>query len=373
MKSLRVLFATLLVSLVALTGCGKKNELKPTEAIEKAAKNMQTLENYKVTVKLNLGMASGEEKVNVSLDADGIVDMKNKTMKMAMAAKAMGESVDTEMYMDFSKENFVAYAKQEDGSWVKSTADNSMASGSTESIDATFEQLDIKEVGSDKNNYNYEISLKEDTIKEILDSMKDQLENVPIDVEGLIKDITIKYSIDKETGNYSKFSIDLESMLKKVIDEVIKQSGQDVDIKIDAANFEITISDYNKAGSVEIPSEVIENAVSELGSEDDPTTEINVKTCTLTSNEDGYEGLETVTIGLDDNNIVESIDSEVVLKFDDEEAAQLFYDEVSDSEEYDGVFKFNNSITLTSSEEITDDVNYETTKKEFEDLGYTCE
>lgn len=368
MKSLKVLFATLLVSLVALTGCNKKNELKPTEAIEKAAENMQTLENYKVNVKLNLGMSANDEKVEVSLDANGTVDMKNKLIKMTMSANAMGEEANTEMYMDFSDKNIITYGKNEDGSWTKSTTDNSQFGAVSENTDA-FEQLNIKEVGSDKNNYNYEVSLKEEEINELLDSMKDQLENVPFDIKGLVKELTIKFSIDKETGNYSKISMDLASMLKKTIDEVIKQSGQDVNIKIDAANFEITVTDYNKAGSVEIPSEVIESAESGLEFEADG----NTKTCTLSLTEDGYEGTEKITIGLDDTDMVESIDSEIQLKFNDEEAADTYYDEVSDSEDYNGVFKVNNSITLTASQEVTDDVDYETTKKEFEDLGYTCE
>ena len=44
MKNIKYILMTLLVSMVALTGCGKKNSLSPKETFEKTAANMKTVE-----------------------------------------------------------------------------------------------------------------------------------------------------------------------------------------------------------------------------------------------------------------------------------------------------------------------------------------
>ena len=257
-KFLVVTFAFLTV--LTFTGCEKKYEqskLKPEEALTKAQEAAKEVENFKLTMNMYVGAKVTEGNQSLDMDMkvayDGIFDEKNKTGHMNMALEVLGYKTSAEMYMenDESKQISTIYTNAGTG-WTKSTSPLTESGNKVSSLDDLISQgFDVKEIAADKNNYNYEITIKNDTLKQIMSTTgaNDSTGEV---INGIVGDIKLLYSLDRETYQVSRMYMDLTDTLNS-----LKLEGTEYT----KVTFEILVTDYNKAGTVIIPQEVLRNTI----------------------------------------------------------------------------------------------------------------
>ena len=253
MKNLKKLFAIALALIVTLTftGCGnktKKSGITPKEAFEKSREATAEVSNYKLNMKMEVGMAASGMQIDMSVVGDATLDLKNKTAYMKISANALGQTSETESYISYDDTKTITYTKLLTG-WAKETG---IASNiDTLSIVEDFgKDYEIKELAADEKNYNYEITIKKEDMNILLAAnggagMEDTLTSINSDVK-------VKVSLDKETYKISKMSMDLLDILKDVNIQGVTYTK---------AIFEFEFSDFDKAGEVNIPEEAINNAI----------------------------------------------------------------------------------------------------------------
>lgn len=267
MRKVKFLLITLLVSVVALTGCNKKNELSPEETLKKAQDAMKTVDNYKMDMVVSVGISGSGMTMNIDMNLNGIVDEKNGKTKMSMSTNFLGQNINTEMYTDTKTEEgkVISYTKQNDDSWTKSVSDNEDANADVaKAMQEIISSGDnLKKVKSDsKDVYTYEITIPAEKFASLMDMTGNESMSM-VDKENLTGNITLKISIDKKTNNFTKFYMDMKEMLSSSM-----ETSEEFKIEISKAEFTINFSDYNKAGDVTIPSDVIESAKDDEQGED---------------------------------------------------------------------------------------------------------
>lgn len=380
MSKIKYVLVALLVSMVALTGCGKKNSLSPQETIEKAAKNMQTVENLKMDADVNLGIKSESMEVTMTIGLDSIIDVKNGKMKMDMNMDAFGSKASVQMYGDFKndKNEMIVYTKEDDSDWTKSSSDLGETSEevSKEDVDKLFEMLEsskmLKEAKTDKENYNYEITINKETMTKLAELAGETADIDLSSIEDLKGDFVIKVAINKDTYQYSKITVDMKDM----INELLATMGSAEGTKLSTAEFVITFYDYNKAGNVEIPEEVIEEAEeNDFSFEDsyfDEDEYDDVLICTYSEEEDGATATGEINIGFNNDKAVYEY-GVIDYEFENEEDAQAFYDEyeLSDNE---GKSQYGSFVTIEYDAEVAeeDTYDYETAKSNYSIMGFSC-
>lgn len=203
-----------------------------------------------------------------------------------------------------------------------------------------------------------------------------------IDASSLKGNVVLRVSIDKKTNNFTKLYMDMKDLLSSTMSE-----NEDIKLEISKAEFTINFSDYNKAGNVTIPSDVIENATEDdddYNFDDDDfnfnTTEFDendyekVLKCTYTETNEDVKGDAVMNVGFK-NSIATTIYSEQKYTFNSAEEAEAFYD---DYETGDGenISRTDNVVSVTSIIEKEDDdeeMSYEEAKSSIEAEGFTCE
>lgn len=377
MKKFKYLMTALLVSLVAVTGCSKKNSLSPSEAVSKAAEGMQKADSYKMNIDMGIGFSMGDSlSFDTNVTGDSIADIKNGLTYVTMKINLLGEDVTTEIYTDTKSEEgkVITYTKSsEDDEWSKAEA--SYSDDNADQTKAFFTNLkknkNIKELKSDKDNYNYEITITSDDFKELTSMLGETSDE--LDLTSAIKgDLKINVSIDKKTGNYSKLSIDMKDLLKNSM-------GDTEGVKVSKAEFVITISDYNSAAKITIPDDALNaktNSIIDLndniinyfdGDEYDTTL-----TCSVESDDISSE----ITFGFNDDKYAKALE-ESTYTFETEEEADEFVDEL-DADDNDNVmvFKWDNEVDVTiyyDPEDDEKDYSYSDVKSMMEKDGYVCE
>ena len=368
MRKLKYFMLTLLVGMVALTGCSKKNSMSPSEAVKKAVNNMQTSENYKMNMAMNLAFSMGENlSFDMKFSGDVVSDVKNGLVYTNMVVNMLGQDFTSETYSDTkSKEGkIIVYAKtSEDDEWVKSETD---FSEDTNKMMEFFNN--IKELASDKNNYNYEITITKEDFKQLY-SLMSETETLAI-ADNLGEDLKIIVSIDKKTGNYSKISIDMKDLIKKSM-------GDAEGVKISKAEFVITVSDYNSANAISIPKEALEAETSDLidygelinsFSEDDYDKVLNCKI--------NGENIESeISFGFNDDKYEKSLE-ETIRIFESSKEADDYWEKISDEDSNNQfVFAFDNKVTITKYHDANDtekSYSISDVRAMMEKDGYVCE
>lgn len=366
MRKAKIFMFSLLVSMVALTGCGKKNNLSPEDTIKKAISNMQSAENYKMTANFNITTKFGNSSIAMSADLDGIVDVKNKINKYNIKAGALGIESETEQYIKTDGDEVITYEKDADGNWTKQVSSDATSGDMTNNLPAILNSgNNIKELKADKNNYYYEITIGADAMKDMFSLMDDTDLD---DLDNFDGKFIINVGINKKSYNYASISMDMTDLLNSVSS----------DAEYTKVELVINFSDYNKAGQVEIPAEVIENAKEEsdidfstYGFDEDDYEEVLV--CEGQDSDDTASLNATIYIGFNDG-LSETSYAELQYDFNNEDDATEFYNEASEGE-YDGVFKYNNTVSLTYTEDIdaSEQTSYESWKANLEGEGFVCE
>ncbi len=387
MKKLKYLVAALFIGAVTLTGCGKKETISPEDAIKKAQNAMKTVDNYKMDMSIDAGIKAQGMSLEVNFSLNGTIDEKNGKAKMTMTANALGMDINTEMYTDTKSEKGknISYAKQEDGTWKKSVSDSTEVNAdvSNAMLEVINSGSNVKSVKADSKDVNtYEITIPAEKLASLMD-MAGTNDVTSIDASSLKGNVVLRVSIDKKTNNFTKLYMDMKDLLSSTMSE-----NEDIKLEISKAEFTINFSDYNKAGNVTIPSDVIENATEDddddYNFDDDDfnfnTTEFDendyekVLKCTYTETNEDVKGEAVTNVGFKDS-IATTIYSEQKYTFNSAEEAEAFYD---DYETGDGenISRTDNVVSVTSIIEKEDDdeeMSYEDAKSSIEAEGFTCE
>ena len=369
MKKIRNLVLIFLVGIIAITGCSKKNKLAPSEALKKAAGQLNTTDNYKMGISLGMAFALGES-MSVDMNASGsvIVDVKNGLSYTKISVNMTGEEATTETYTDTKSKDgkLIVYAKtSDDDKWVKSeTAFVNQNNQFNEFFNNLVNSENIKELKADKDNYNYELTISSDQLKQITSLYGTDDMGL---TNGNTDSFKMNISIDKETGNYSKISVDMTDIIKNA-------TGNIAAVKITKAEFAITISDINKAEAIKIPEAALNV------DEDDDLQIINSfatddydKTVTCSIKNDSIES--EIVFGLNNDKYVKSLE-ETVYTFDTDAAAESFWNEQSTKDNDKSIFHMNNKVIISNYHDAEgQEKDYTTSdlKAMLEKDGYLCE
>lgn len=372
MKKIKYLMLALLVSMVTLTGCEKKNSLSPSEAINKAVKNIQESKNYKMTLDMTIGMSMGESmSFETSISGDIAVDMENGVAYTKMIANALGQQATNETYVDTKSKSgkMITYSKvSTDDNWTKTESDyNEDEINYGKFFEKLEKSKNIKELNPDKNNYNYEVTVSAEDFKELANSIGN---NESLSTLSELKgDLKIKISIDKETGNYSKLYVDM----KKLMEEAMTTSGAE-GVKITKAEFTFKVLDLNKAGEIKIPSEALNTKEENADIENSFDYADYDKTLTCKASDKNITS--EITFGFINNKYAKAYE-ESSQTFDSKTEAEELYDQLNEEdEENQFVYILDKKVSVTTYYEPEDDqkdYTYSDIKSMFEGNGYICE
>lgn len=246
-KFLVVAFAFL--ATLTFTGCGKKVEksnITPEEAFTKNKTASNEVTNYKMDMKLEMGMSYQGQKMDINMSAVTTFDVKNKTAYMETSTnllEGLGIDATTKSYIKYDDTTATTYTENY-GSWEK-TVQNINANPNTISAMSNLVKTDnVKEIEADKDNYNYEVTITKDAFQNLVANSGDAA-----DMLGSINnDIKVIISLDKETYRTSKIKMNLLDILKNANVQGVEYTK---------ATYEFKFYDYNKAGEVVIPDEAL--------------------------------------------------------------------------------------------------------------------
>lgn len=383
MKKLKYLVAALFIGAVTLTGCGKKETISPEDTIKKAQNAMKTVDNYKMDMSIDAGIKAQGMSLEVNFSLNGTIDEKNGKAKMTMTANALGMDINTEMYTDTKSEKGknISYAKQEDGTWKKSVSDSTEVNAdvSNAMLEVINSGSNVKSVKADSRDVNtYEITISAEKLASLMD-MAGTNDVTSIDASSLKGNVVLRVSIDKKTNNFTKLYMDMKDLLSSAMSE-----NEDIKLEISKAEFTINFSDYNKAGNVTIPSDVIENATEDdddynFDDDDFNITEFDesdyekILKCTYTETNEDAKGEAIMNVGFK-NSIATTIYSKQKYTFNSAEEAEAFYDDY-ETEDGENISRTDNVVSVISIIEKDDDeeMSYEDAKSSIEAEGFTCE
>ena len=269
-KYLNILLVFVMV--FALTGCGKKEEVKsktPNEVLADVLKNDNSLKEAKVDLAAQIKMNYGGMSIDGNFTVGASVVNQDGTIKGLIE---LGENpivgngtfyLDNKSVYYSSKLLDTMYGiETENNDWIIANIDDETDS----SINEDFSNLDLKNIDvnkifTDKDFYlisrngdigTYRLVISKDLLVRI-DKSYDQ--NSTETYDDFTSNVNIDINIDEKSNRIIKISVDLMDALKDV------DFGEDADLKgsIEKMNFDVTISYDNVV--VDIPAEVKENAI----------------------------------------------------------------------------------------------------------------
>lgn len=236
-----------LTSILLFAGCGDD----PAKTLDKVSSNMSKLDNYEMTMTLNMGVKSEGVEMTIPINVSANVDEKNKTASMDTTIEMMGFKVTTESYLDMTGDKTITYTKSvsDDDEWTKSENDSQDISGISSIIKAGTKvtKKDTKE----KDVIYYQVTVSKETMEKYMKEMGDT-EDLTETVE-FNDDVVMDVYISKDKKYLKKIYIDFSKFVKI----------EDEDAEMTEFNLEISFDKFNKVGDIKIPQEVIDNAVEE--------------------------------------------------------------------------------------------------------------
>ncbi len=183
-------------------------------------------ENYNVKINLDMTMY-GMETTSVS---EGVVDEKNQREYLKMTTEAMGMPIETEIYYDFTtgiSYTSVPYI----GGWTMSEDDGDRPLGLAEIRDKILGLDDVTKV----SDGHFKVKMSAEDAQGLTSTADDTTYTGEVEVDVYIAG-----------GHITKLEYDMSEIAQEMGIESIKAS--------------IEFSNYNTAGSVEIPASVINSA-----------------------------------------------------------------------------------------------------------------
>ncbi|NCU16299.1 DUF6612 family protein [Pallidibacillus pasinlerensis] len=247
------LFFIGIFAIIALAACGKS--LDKSEVLSKSIEESKKIESYSMDMTMGMEIMGMKQSIEIT----GDITNNPNTMYVKTDMGMLG--MDFEVYANEDE----AYMSM-DGQWVKQNLEDLGMTGFEQINEEELEKLkkfeEHFEMEEEKDQYILTLSGDNEEYIELVEdymfsSMGDDLAGDDEILATLMESLKInKFElviyVDKETFHQTKetFNIELE----------IEESGMTMAMKMDG---EVTLSNINKVDPIEIPAEVIENAVSE--------------------------------------------------------------------------------------------------------------
>lgn len=263
-KYLNILLAFVMV--LALTGCGKKEEKSrtPIEVLVDVAKNdaKKVKVGTSLTTKLNMDGMSIDGIFNLDIATEKLDNNKYKAVIELGENPVLGKQKlyldGTYVYMSSSIMNSIMGLESEEEYWIKSEVDSTITGE-----EVKLDNIDLKSILTDKDFYLvnrdgntglYRLVISEDLVKRAYKAIN----NTDLEEDNTLKtNINVDVTIDEKNNRITKISSDLTETLATI------DLGEDIDIKemVEKLSFEINIS-YDNV-EVVIPEDVITKAITE--------------------------------------------------------------------------------------------------------------
>jgi hypothetical protein len=230
---------------------------RPVQAYQKAAETIQDFESaeydmvtdYTVSVK-EMGM-----DMDMHLEGEGKIDVKNEEMQMDMFIEFMGEKIDASqvvvgdmMYMKIADQPYQKMNMQEalgqGGMSVEQFNENQIWS---QYADVDMEYLGKEELNG-KEYYAYSLEVSGDAMDELIKNMMDNLgdQNSQAEIEDIeIDNVNLKTWVDPEN------SMPYKEKVK--ISEATFSAGEPVGEMVMDMTMEITYTNVNEPVNIEAP------------------------------------------------------------------------------------------------------------------------
>lgn len=238
--------------------------------LTKAQETMDSVESMAMDMDMEIGMAMGEESIDMVTSAKILAVNEPLKMKMDMSVD-MGEmgSQSMQMYAEEKDGQFLTYTNA-DGAWyAQSVTADSLAQYNAEgNMDLYLKNIsNFSKTGEEDINgvtaSKIEGVLTGDAMKEAIEEsgVLSSVENMGLsaeDIEAIYSsDLPLAMWIDAD-GYVVKYEMDMTAMMQTVMDQAMANAGEaagDVKIEISKTTISMTCKDFN-AVEVEIPAEV---------------------------------------------------------------------------------------------------------------------
>jgi hypothetical protein len=309
MKKIIVCLLAFALMMGILSGCGKdkdKDEKVTVDSLlEDAAKNSEDIESFAASVDSDVDLTISAQGVSVDvtggLDLDFETDMESAHVTGSLVAKTYGvdkdETFEAYLVKDGDEMKTYQYTESED-QWEVSEEDADDASIDSIEIDKLVGLLtddnsdltlndDLDEIEGE-DAYLIEGTVSMQFFLDLYNEINEELDSESIDegtsdyadmLEGMGDiDLDISLWIYKDSKLPAQISMDFSSSLSAMLDEYMNMAGmastEDSDETTDesaadseysisskACEFTLTFSSYNEVDSIEVPQEVIDEAV----------------------------------------------------------------------------------------------------------------
>ena len=251
MKKTFSYLSILLLSIIFIVGCGSN----PKKNLETAFNKMHKLNSFAMDFKANINT----DDLSLPIKVTGLVNTENKVSHLEVSLSISGEKSKTDLYLDSSIENQITtyYQEQydvEELTWKKSTFDITEnntyidISKFTEILDNATSVETVK--SEDKNSIKYQITVSAKELNKLIaeetDELKDIVGTFNMNTEN---NLFIDVYVEKKSGYITKIYTDLSDLIVLEDDESPKFI------------ININFSKFNDVGEIEIPVEIIKNAV----------------------------------------------------------------------------------------------------------------
>lgn len=264
-KYLNILLAFVMV--LALTGCGKKEEVKtrtPLEVLVDVAKNdvKKVKVDTSLTTKVNMDGMSIDGTFNLNVATEKLENDKYKAVIELGENPILGKQKlyldGTYFYVSSNIMNSITGIENTDEYWIKSEVDSTISDE-----EKNLKDIDLKTILTDKDFYLlsrtgdvgvYRLVISEDLVKRVYKAIN----NTDLEDENTLKtNVNVDITIDEKNNRITKVSSDLTESISTI------DLGEEINLKemVEKLSFEINITYDNF--DVVIPDEVVKNALTQ--------------------------------------------------------------------------------------------------------------
>lgn len=264
-KYLNILLAFVMV--LALTGCGKKEEVKtrtPLEVLVDVAKNdvKKVKVDTSLTTKVNMDGMSIDGTFNLNVATEKLENDKYKAVIELGENPILGKQKlyldGTYFYVSSNIMNSIMGMENTDEYWIKSEVDSTISDE-----EKNLKDIDLKTILTDKDFYLlsrtgdvgvYRLVISEDLVKRVYKAIN----NTNLEDENTLKtNVNVDITIDEKNNRITKVSSDLTESISTI------DLGEEINLKemVEKLSFEINITYDNF--DVVIPDEVVKNALTQ--------------------------------------------------------------------------------------------------------------
>lgn len=264
-KYLNILLAFVMV--LALTGCGKKEEVKtrtPLEVLVDVAKTdaKKVKVDTSLTTKVNMDGMSIDGTFNLNVATEKLENDKYKAVIELGENPILGKQKlyldGTYFYVSSNIMNSIMGIENTDEYWIKSEVDSTISDE-----EKNLKDIDLKTILTDKDFYLlsrtgdvgvYRLVISEDLVKRAYKAIN----NTDLEDENTLKtNVNVDITIDEKNNRVTKVSSDLTESISTI------DLGEEINLKemVEKLSFEINITYDNF--DVVIPDEVVKNALTQ--------------------------------------------------------------------------------------------------------------